>query len=368
MPIPLFEGTQLFLSQKLNTEELSEGKIFDFNYNSKSNRLIFNLPKLSVRISDEKEMIFLIIDKGRLTLSMHDFEKHETICEEKSSLLASAQNLYVSENRLFFSIDFNTNITCIYQIVYSNWSPISFKFIRDISFGMKQSTCISGVDWLGATSVNDKIVMWHFFPNTIHRIVQFNSKIEFVKFDENCGFIWVVSKRKEKSSEFVCEYNFTLLSVNGEIFSKKSLQFECDKKVEISSFSVVPQPISVNVREAVCGFNNGFVYFISVVAPKNDVNIIKLNSLHHLPVKRFVFHPCTTFFVSVDSGNNAFVWSQKKEEIGDSENHQFLDISAFESCPSCRNDEISIYCKSCGRVFCKKCLDIGSKCKDCLAK
>lgn len=367
VPTPLFDSIRSFSSQKLNTSQLNESKTLDFEYNNDQNKLILNLPKLSVRISDEQDSVILMIDKGKQALLMYDYKNDRVICEERSSLLTTAKNLCVSENRFFFTIDFKSDITCIYQILYVNCSPKSFKFIRDISFSMQQETSISGVDWIAATRIEKRLVLWHFFPDTIHRVIEMKSDINFAKFDENSGTVWIVMT-DHLSSENKLEVTFSLINLNGEILANKVHQIECKKEViKVTSFSVIPQPISVNIREAVCGFSDGSIYFISVASASEkvgsiDLKMVKLESPHKRAIKKIITHPCTSIFVTVDSSNVCYMWTQKKE--GRMEN-QFLDISAFESCASCGNENVSCHCKLCGRGFCHDCIQSDKICKDC---
>ena len=158
------------------------------------------------------------------------------------------------------------------------------------------------------------------------------------------------------------------MSLNSDIFNNATLHLESNKRIKASRFTVVPQPISVNAREAFCGFSDSSIYFVSVSPSNsdspNEIKIIKLSSTHELPIKQIIFYPCTTFFVSVDSGSIAYFWSQKN----DSKNLKFLDLSSFESCASCENVDVSDHCISCGKSLGKNCIRSDKKCNECLNK
>lgn len=336
---PAFDLSSTFFKREMN---LSHGPILDPHL---FNDLTVKLPAISAPLLDDERKIYVTVDREQMTLSILDFssftESNLVIYQESLPILSHTKHLNVSENALFFSLDFDCDITYVYQVIYSKKHPKSFRFLRDLSFDLKQETKISGIDFLSATRKETKLILWPIFRNTIHRIVDFDHKLVSVEFDEDISSIWALSMKQQyfdhdgqvvdtKNLAVKRQYSLlvSLIDVNGTVFGNKLIDFDAEElpkgdeinsvvpHQKLSRFKVVPQISSISTRLAICGFNDGSLYLLSVeISPTSktrfEIQFSKLDSPHQSEINNIVIRRNSPYMITFDINHKSYIWSQK---------------------------------------------------------
>ncbi|OHS98267.1 hypothetical protein TRFO_35364 [Tritrichomonas foetus] len=332
------------------------------------NSFINNLPPLTIRVSSQYPL-FIIVDKGDLMIQLVHYQSKKRIFEMHSKIFGRASSIYISQNNLFFSVDFDNGITHIYRILYDKKLPFKFEFVREISFENRQQTVLNGNDLLAGTFSGKVFTIWPFYRNSNemnHYTINFENEICFAQSDDESGTFWLCD---QLNSCFV-------YGINGELFA----QTKFDKN--LSSFSVVPQPLSINKRCAICGFNDGSVSIISPeLTPENElnhsnelnhrenesgkeqlvpINVKLLGKCHNSKITKIFFHPQIYYFVTLDICDRACLWTHKN-----SERPEIKDLENNSNCPIC-GQKASLFCFSCKRAICTECIEKSNLCKDCI--
>lgn len=332
---PQFTINSTILCQKI-CGNISNSTLVDDNY------FIKTLPPLSARIS-QPYPFYVIVDKGEMSISIFDLQMQEKVFTYHSEDFSIAKSISVSQNFMFVAVDLENDTSNTYRIVYEMYLPTKIEFIRENSFCYSQQTDVTGSELLAGTASGKTVYIWPLYRFSYHRIINFEEEIRFCKFDDNAGTIWICD-------DFTCY----LYDINGKLFS--SYKFE----KQITSFVVVPQPIHVCDRSAICGFIDGSVALISPKIETGELCFKELHHYHQSKIIKITFHPQNTYFITIDNCQNAYFWTQKNSN----EFVKEMDISIFDCCPSCGKKPYK-FCSSCKRAFCSDCSKESQTCPDC---
>ncbi|OHS98364.1 hypothetical protein TRFO_08959 [Tritrichomonas foetus] len=289
--------------------------------NPSTNQILPNLPKYSIRIfSNHQSTFYIVANRSRMSLSLmsisnntqNDNDKNQAydlkkVYEEKSPVFGRITQLNGSQNGLFFSIDFNYEISYAYRIVYNKNIPICFRFVRDISFDLGVKTSISGVDWMAVSQSGKKLFFWHLFRNTVHKILVFQNLINLIRIDDNFGIVWLILQNNKNENGNEIE-TVRILSLNGEELGASNILN--DKKV--TALSVVNLPSHFTNRLAICGFDDGSLCFLSLNVKTYEMTILPLNSMHTRKITNISINELGNTFISCDQRGTSYLWSYEK--------------------------------------------------------
>ena len=296
-----------FVQQKMNIAFYNKIDLFLSN---EGHSFITFLPKLSkcIYISRQKSLnYFISIDNNSMTISLLEFSsptQYRIIHSERSSIFARARNISTSKYGLFFTIDFKYEITQVYRIIFKDNAPFSFRIIRDISFEYYQQSVPCCTDFIGASSSGNCVVAWHFFRNTIHFTKEFPSaEIKFLEIDETNGQIWVIDSH---NTLFIISY---VIPNQGQTL----YEYAISNEKSVTAFSLIRTLCSQRI--ALIGFSDGSIFSCQLTQNENgfEIKSSDLHSTHKTSISSFILHPLNSFFLSLDSSREVYMWSHSED-------------------------------------------------------
>lgn len=288
------------------------------------------ISKLSARI-EPTHPYYIRIDKRLLTMTMLNKETGQIFFSKMDYLMIFADAVSISANGLFLVVDFEFGLTRIYKINFIQSIPSDYSLVSELSWDLVPQSVISGIDFICATAVGARLVLWEFTYGSLHRYKDFDEKIQHISMDEKYGIVWIATDTK-----LMC------FSLNMEMLAELSIE-------NITCLEVVPHPSDCTERNAILGFENGGVAIALLRFDIKSFEIKNLPSEHEYPVDRIATHPSLEEFLSIDEEGNALLWNA----FGVTGATQKLSI--YDSCPYC-GDKVAAYCNKCNRTVCAHCM------------
>ena len=137
--------------------------------------------------------------------------------------------------------------------------------------------------------------------------IEMPSKITAIAIDEYNSSIIVAM---EKNGIQVIKNSF--LSQNDSSIEQHPISFSLFNKDVVTAMGVVQNQNEEIMRTVICGTDSGKILLLYY--DDKGVDIRPLYSRHSRRITRIEIDPEKRFFISVDAGNIAFVWSKSKTD------------------------------------------------------
>ena len=242
-------------------------------------------------------------------------------------LYGLAGSISASIDGVFFVIDFAFGITRAYKVIFSGGNPVQAKCISTFSIGSRPISSISGYDWICASASSNRLALWEIITGTVHRLIDFDSLITALSFNESGYYIWVAVSNK-----------IEIVGVNGNILSEKVIEDD-----------VITAITHINrTHNAFCGTKKGKLFMLHFDLASGEINLKELNSLHSNPIEKIIVQRTIRQYLTLDSTGMI----EKYDNDGNLINGE---SPIFTACAICTNPTHEL-CQFCNKPICKKCM------------
>lgn len=290
--------------------------------------------------------LFFIVEvdviKSTISIKENDFSQSTTVpnvfIKKYKNKFQSATHVSVSSNGVFVGIDYLFGLTEIYRVLNKKKSsylslstvqkgsycattiPMKIKKIIQFSketlfrnfFNINNNifnnySLISERDLISICFYDKRIIMLNLINGFAINQIEMPSKITAIAIDEYNSSIIVAM---EKNGIQVIKNSF--LSQNDSSIEQHPISFSLFNKDVVTAMGVVQNQNEEIMRTVICGTDSGKILLLYY--DDKGVDIRPLYSRHSRRITRIEIDPEKRFFISVDAGNIAFVWSKSKTD------------------------------------------------------